>query len=119
MKTSAKSSVYRLRPRPDNISQNGQKSTSLMTSLTKKRVSQNQNFLHTRRLAECFWGFEQLFSAIGGGAMLLGRQPKTAGFRPIFKYGYIVPRQPRLRRYLGRVWSWNLQMLCSMSPWLN
>jgi len=33
-----------------------------------------------------FWGFEQLSSTIGGGAMLLVRQLKTAGFKPISKY---------------------------------
>jgi len=35
-------------------------------------------------------------SAIGGGAMVLVTQPKTAGFRPISKYKYIIA--PRLSK---------------------
>jgi len=49
----------------------------------------NQTFfsLQTRRLTE---SFEGLNSAISRGAMVLVRQPKTAGFRLISRYEYIV-----------------------------
>jgi len=53
---------------------------------TKKNVS-----LQTRRLAKSFDGLEQLSNAIGEGAMQLVKQLKTAGFRLISKYEYIVP----------------------------
>jgi len=39
-------------------------------------------------------GFQQLSSVIGG-AMALVRQSKTAGFRPISRYKYIVRRLSR------------------------
>jgi len=34
------------------------------------------------KICRVFEGFEQLSSAIGGGAMVLVRQPKIVGFRP-------------------------------------
>jgi len=34
--------------------------------------------------------FEQLSSAINGGAMAMLRQPKTFGFRPISRKDYII-----------------------------
>jgi len=48
-------------------------------------------FFHCR-LEDCriFWGFEQLSNAIGKEAMALVMQPKTAGFRLIARYEYIV-----------------------------
>jgi len=40
------------------------------------------------------WAVEQPFSAIGRGARVLVRQPKTAAFRPKSKYEYTVGWQP-------------------------
>jgi len=44
------------------------------------------------RLEDCWsiWALEQLFSAIGGGAMALVRQWKTAGFRLKSRYDIFV-----------------------------
>jgi len=48
--------LVQLGPRPGNMSQNGQKPTSLMTSLTKNDNPQNLFSLQTRRLAKSFEG---------------------------------------------------------------
>jgi len=45
--------------------------------------------LQTQRLAESFWGFEQLSSTISYRAMWLVRQPKYACFWPNFQIRYI------------------------------
>jgi len=47
-------------------------------------------WVQTRRLADPFWGFEQLSSAIGRGAMALVMQLTTAGFGLVSKYEYII-----------------------------
>jgi len=60
-------------------------------SLTKIPQPQQKIFfqVQTRRLAESY-GFEQLSRAISRGAMVLVRQPKTVGFRPISGYNIFV-----------------------------
>jgi len=66
------------------MSQNGPQTTSLMMTLTKKSATPNQKFflqVQTIRLAQSFEGLNSS-SAIGGGAVVLLRQPKTAGFGP-------------------------------------
>ena len=65
------------------MSENGRKTASLICNLDPK-------FFFIAGL-----GFEQLSSTISGGAMPLVRQPKTAGFRPISRYEYIVHRLQR------------------------
>ena len=81
------------------MSQNGPQTTSHMMSLTKNQQPQPKILfrVQTKRLAESFEGlnFEQLLSAIGGGAMALVKQSKTAGFRPIFRYKHIVHQLSR------------------------
>ena len=73
------------------MSQNDPKTTSLMMSPTKKFAIPNQRFFSSAR-------FEQLSSAIGGGAMALVRQLKNAGFRPKSRYNTFVDR---LSKYLN------------------
>jgi len=69
-----------------------------MTALTKNLQPPTKKIFFSsadEKTCRIFCGIEQLSSAIGGGAMALVRQPKTAGFRPISKYEYIVPRLSR------------------------
>jgi len=89
--------LWWLGPRPGNMSQNGQKTTLRMTSLTKNPQLPTKNFFSSADYKTCwiFQGFEQLCSGIGGGAVTLVRQPKTAAFRPKSEYEYIVPRLSR------------------------
>jgi len=61
------------------MSQNDPKTTLLMTSFTKNLQPPTKKF-----------AIEQLSSAIGGGAMALVKQLKTAVFRPKSRYEYIV-----------------------------
>jgi len=51
-------------------------------SFTKNPQPPTKNFFFECRREDswCIWALEQLSSAIGGGAMVLVRQPKTAGF---------------------------------------
>ena len=67
------------------MSQNGPKTTSLMTSLTK-------NPQHPTK--KIFFEFIQMYHSFPtqsvGGAMVLVRQPKTAGFRPKSRYDIFV-----------------------------
>jgi len=53
MKTSQKYLAQRLGSRPGNMSQNGLKITSLMTSLTKKTQPPTKNFFLECRLEDC------------------------------------------------------------------
>jgi len=69
------------------MSRNGQKPTSLMTSLTKKNNSKYIFFIANKKPQ----GFEQLSSAVGRGAMQLLRQLQTA----CLKYDTFVPQQQR------------------------
>jgi len=72
-----------LGPRPGNMSQNDLKTTSLMTTVTKKSTTPNQKFflqVQSTRLADPFEPLNKLSSAIGGGAIALVRQQKTAVF---------------------------------------
>jgi len=57
--------------------QNGQKPTSLMTSLTKTNPPK-KNFIAVWKTFRIFRVFEQLSSKIGRDAMQLLRQPKYA-----------------------------------------
>jgi len=90
MKTSAKYFGQRLGPRRGKMSQNGPKTTSLTMSLTKNSQTPNQKFFFECRLVDpwCIRALEQRSSTIGGGAMALVRQSKTAGFR--LKSGYDI-----------------------------
>jgi len=79
------------------MSQNGPKTTSLMTSLTKNLQLTIKKFCFwvqtkSRRLADLFEPLNSSLARIGGGAMALVRQPKTAGIRLISKYKCITPR---------------------------
>jgi len=58
------------------MSQNDPKTTSLMTSLTKKNATPNQKFFFECRLEDCLirMSLWQLYSAIGRGARALARQ---------------------------------------------
>jgi len=63
------------------MSQSGQKPTSFMTSLTKKRKTKTKNlFFLESKTYRVFRGFEQLSSTIGWGAMQLVRLLKYARF---------------------------------------
>jgi len=64
------------------MSQNDPETTSLMTSVTKNPHPPTKNFFRVQStsLRLSVWALEQLSSAIGGGAMVLLRQPKTAVF---------------------------------------
>jgi len=74
-----------LGPRPGNMSQNGPKTTSLMTSLTKNPQPPTKKFFFECRLED--WPIRlSPSSTIGGGPMALVRQLKTASFRPKFRY---------------------------------
>jgi len=48
-----------------------------------------------------FLGFEQLSILIGGGAMALARQPKTAGFRLKSRYDIFVDRLSKCYWFSG------------------
>jgi len=74
------------------MSQNGPKTTSLMTSLTKNPQPPTKNGFSSAdwKTGRSISALEQLSSGISGGA--LARKPTTAGFRPISKYKYIVPQ---------------------------
>jgi len=78
------------------MSQNGPKTTSLMTLLTKYPQPPTKKFFSSADWKTCriFWGFEQLSSAIGG-AMALVRQTETAGYRPKSRYDIFVDRLSR------------------------
>jgi len=74
------------------MSQNGPKTTLLMTSLTKNPQTPTKKLFSSTdyKTGRSVWALEQLSSAIGRGAMALLRK-LTTGFRPISKHKYIVP----------------------------
>jgi len=88
MKTLVKYFGQRLGPRRGKMSQNGPKPTDVTHK--KSTTPQPNIFLSALEDSWCIWAFEQLFSAIGGGAMALVRQSKTAGFRLKSRYDIFV-----------------------------
>ena len=86
------------------MSQNHPKTTSLMTSLTKKPQPPIKKIFSS---ADCktgwsVWALEQLSNAIGRGAMALVRQQTTAVFRPKSRYENIV-RRPLVKYALSHL----------------
>jgi len=91
---------------PGNMSQNDPKTTSLMTSLTKNPQPQPKIFFKCRQEGwRSVWALEQLSRTIGGGAMALVRQPKTAGFRPKSQYDIFVDRLSKCWDYFKICWN--------------
>jgi len=71
------------------MSQNDPKTTPLMTSLTKNPQPQPKFFFRVQT-SRSIWILEQLYSAIGGGAIALVGQPRTAGVRLKSRYNIFV-----------------------------
>jgi len=65
-------------PGPGSLSQNGQKSTWLTTSLTKKLKPPKFFFTIDSKTCRVFWGFEQLSSTINWPDMELQSDVKIA-----------------------------------------
>ena len=88
-----------------------------MASLTKNPQPPTKNYFSSADKKICWsvWVIEQLSSAIGGGAMVLVRQPKTAGFRLKSRYDIFLGRLSKCYKVLPNCFI--LIFCCDRKAW--